>query len=73
MQSGKNKNIKQTILVIIAISGLLLTIVPSFLNWQGIIGPELVNNLMLAGTVLWFIPAIFLFGLKSEVAVDADN
>jgi hypothetical protein len=71
MESGI-RNYK-TILIIIAISGLLLTIVPSFLNWQGIIQPVLVNNLMLAGTILWFVPAIFLFGIKSDVAVDSDD
>ncbi|MGF1586245.1 MAG: hypothetical protein ACFCUM_13045 [Bacteroidales bacterium] len=71
MQSGI-RNYK-TILIIIAISGLLLTIVPSFLNWQGIIQPALVNNLMLAGTILWFVPAVFLFGIKSDVNVDSDD
>jgi hypothetical protein len=72
MDSG-NRNSYKTIFTIIAISGLLLTIVPSFLNWQGIIEPASVNNLMLAGTILWFVPAVFLFGIKSDVNVDSDD
>jgi hypothetical protein len=71
MESGIKKY--KTILIIIAVSGLLLTIVPSFLNWQGIIEPALVNNLMMAGTILWFVPAVFLFGIKSDVNVGSDD
>jgi hypothetical protein len=49
------------LLVIAAVGGLLLTLIPSILNWQGIMGPEKVNNLMLAGTIIWFASASFLF------------
>lgn len=50
--------------IIIAAAGLILTLMPSFLNWQGVIGPEKVNNLMVAGTILWFGSAIFIFVKK---------
>lgn len=56
----------KNLLAAIAIAGLLITLVPSFLNWQGIIGPERVNTLMVWGTIIWFVPAIFLFGKKPE-------
>lgn len=54
------------IMIIIAVSGLLLTLVPSFLNWQGMTDPQHVNNLMLAGTILWFSSASFLFIQKKS-------
>jgi hypothetical protein len=56
----------RTILGVVAIAGLLITLIPSILNWQGIIGPEIVNRLMMWGTVVWFVPAIFLFGGKQK-------
>ncbi len=59
----KNKS-TQTLLAILAIAGLIVTIVPSILNWQGIIPVNNVNTLMMVGTVLWFIPAILIFGKK---------
>lgn len=54
------------IFIIMAIVGLLLTLVPSILNWQGITGPEQVNNLMLAGAIIWFVSASFLFVRKRD-------
>ncbi len=59
-------NSTRTLLTVIAIAGLLITLVPSFLNWQGIIGPERVNTLMMWGTIIWFVPAILLFGKEPE-------
>ncbi len=65
MSKIKSKPV-QTLLAIAAIAGLLLTLIPSILNWQGIMDPSRVNTLMMVGTVLWFIPAIFIFGKKPE-------
>ena len=67
IQTQPVKHYLRVILIITAIGGLLLTLVPSFLNWQGIIGPQQVNNLMLAGTIIWFASAIFLFVKKDPV------
>ncbi len=64
-----NPNLSKTarnLLGIMAIAGLLITLAPSFFHWQGVITPERVNNLMLWGTVIWFIPAIILFGQKQK-------
>jgi hypothetical protein len=54
------------LLITAAVTGLLLTLVPSFLNWQGIIEPGPVNNIMLAGTIIWFSSAGFLFAKKGN-------
>jgi high-affinity Fe2+/Pb2+ permease len=43
----------------ISLLGLLLTVVPSFLVFNGIIDINLHKTLMLIGTFLWFIPAPF--------------
>jgi hypothetical protein len=56
----------QSLLVATAIAGLIVTLIPSFLNWQGILDEKYVNSLMMAGTILWFIPAILLFGRKAK-------
>ncbi len=72
MSSGLNKQTR-IILGVIAIAGLLITLIPSFLNWQGIIGFEKVNNLMLWGTVIWFIPAIILFGGKQKESEEDES
>ncbi len=60
------------VLIVLAVAGLLLTLVPAILNWQGKISPQQVNNLMLAGTILWFVPAIFLFAKKPQEAADKE-
>jgi hypothetical protein len=60
----KRKYSKSVLLTIAAIAGLLLTLLPSVLHWQGIMDVKYVNNLMMVGTVLWFVPAIFIFGTK---------
>ncbi len=56
----------KTVFIIMAVVGLLLTLVPAILNWQGVTGPEQVNKLMLAGAIIWFISASFLFVRKRE-------
>ena len=61
MQTQSIKQKLRIFLMVMAFSGLALTLVPSILNWQGIIGPGQVNNLMLAGTIIWFVAAGFLF------------
>lgn len=59
-----NKSNLKIVLITIAAAGLLLTLIPSILNWQGILEPGKVNTLMMAGTILWFGSAIFLFVQK---------
>ena len=66
MQTRSTKQNLRIFLVIMACCGLALTLVPSVLNWQGITGPEQVNRMMLAGTIIWFVSATFLFVKKSE-------
>ncbi len=66
MQTRSIKHKLRVFLLIMAFCGLALTLVPSILNWQGITGPEQVNSLMLAGTIIWFVAATFLFVNKSE-------
>lgn len=43
----------------ISLLGLLLTVIPSFLVFNGAIDISLHKTLMLIGTFLWFIPAPF--------------
>jgi glycopeptide antibiotics resistance protein len=64
------KKIWKVIFIVMAATGLLLTLVPSFFNWQGLLSPENTHKLMLAGTILWFLGAIFLFG-KAQRTVEA--
>jgi hypothetical protein len=66
--SANNNKLGNIVLTVIAAAGFLLTLVPSFLNWQGITGPERVNTLMIIGTVLWFGSASFLLGRKQKPA-----
>lgn len=68
MEKQTGRSAFRIILIIVATAGLLLTLVPSFLNWQGFTGPEQVNRIMIVGAILWFIPAVFLFGKKREKA-----
>jgi len=44
-------------LKIFSFIGLGLTLVPSFLVFQGIIEPSLSKTLMLVGTIIWFFTA----------------
>lgn len=48
---------KRIIITILAITGLVLTILPSFLLFSGIITPDLNKQLMFIGFLLWFIIA----------------
>ena len=50
---------------IIAIVGLILTIIPSILVFTGKMGLDLHKQLMTAGTILWFVSAPIWFRKKS--------
>lgn len=45
------------ILKIISYIGLVLTVIPSFLVFQGVIDLETNNYLMISGTIIWFVTA----------------
>lgn len=49
----------QSILKIISYIGLLLTVVPAFLVFSGVIELSFHKTLMFIGTLLWFITAPF--------------
>jgi hypothetical protein len=49
----------KTVLIVLSVIGLLLTIVPAFLVWQGDVSWDSHARLMLGGTVLWFATAPF--------------
>ena len=66
MQPQPVKSFLIIILRTVAVAGLILTLVPSILSWQGVTGPQQVNNLMFAGTILWFASASFLFVKKRD-------
>jgi hypothetical protein len=51
--------ILQVILKLLSWAGLLLTIVPAFLVFNGYISFETHTRLMLAGMLLWFLTAPF--------------
>ena len=53
------------LLKLISFIGLVLTVVPAFLVFAGTIDLSMHKNLMLAGTLLWFIPAPFWMSRKS--------
>lgn len=53
-------------LIVTAIIGLVLTIGPPVIHWQGFMPAERVNDLMLAGTIIWFASASFLFMKKDQ-------
>jgi len=46
-----------TILKILSFIGLGMTLIPSFLVFQGYIEPSLSKTLMLVGTIIWFATA----------------
>jgi hypothetical protein len=61
----------KNILKIISFIGLGLTLIPSFLVYQGVLSPETNNNFMLIGTIIWFLTAPFWMNQKSEaVSID---
>jgi high-affinity Fe2+/Pb2+ permease len=53
------------LLKLISFIGLILTVVPAFLVFAGTIELQMHKNLMLMGTLLWFIPAPFWMSRKS--------
>jgi high-affinity Fe2+/Pb2+ permease len=56
------------ILQMISLAGLILTILPSILFFLGEISHSTQNSWTLAGTILWFISAVFWLGGKEKVA-----
>lgn len=55
----------KSILKFISFAGLALTIVPAILVLQGSLEQEASKNLMLIGTLCWFLSAPFWLGRKS--------
>jgi high-affinity Fe2+/Pb2+ permease len=53
------------LLKLISFIGLALTVIPAFLVFAGTIDLSMHKNLMLAGTLFWFIPAPFWMGRKN--------
>jgi len=49
----------KTILKILSALGLIMTLVPSFLVFSGVITLDMNKWLMLLGTILWFVTAPF--------------
>lgn len=45
------------ILKILSFIGLGLTLIPSFLVFQGMMAPSFSKTLMLVGTIMWFVTA----------------
>ncbi|HLW20276.1 MAG TPA: hypothetical protein VKX33_08135 [Cyclobacteriaceae bacterium] len=58
----------KNLIIIISIVGLLLTLVPSFLVFLGLITLETGKTLMLIGTLVWFITAPSWMNKKEEGA-----
>lgn len=54
------------ILLIASLTGLCLTVIPSFLVLGGKISWAFHSNLMMLGMLLWFISAPFWFGKEKE-------
>ena len=54
------------LLKIISYTGLLLTLIPAFLVFSGVLSLDTNKYLMLAGTLAWFLTAPFWMNLKSE-------
>ena len=54
------------LLKLVALLGLLLTLVPSFLLFSGLIERTTQTGLMVAGMLVWFIAAPFWFGQKKK-------
>jgi hypothetical protein len=59
-QSEKKYSGKRIAFIIIASSGALMTLLPSFLNWLNYISPGPVEGMMLTGTIFWFASATYL-------------
>lgn len=59
----------KTLLKILSIAGLLLTVVPSFLVFSGVIEFAMHTRLAFIGTLLWFLSAPFWMKSTSD-AID---
>lgn len=49
----------RTVLKFVSFAGLVLTLLPSFFVFAGVIELSTNQNLMLVGTILWFVTAPF--------------
>jgi len=56
----------RTVYIILSMIGLGLTVIPSFLVFNGVISLHTHKQLMFAGTVLWFITAPLWVGKKNK-------
>lgn len=63
MQSHKSGN---KAIVVLSIICLLMTIIPAFLVFMGVINSDLNKILMLIGTIGWFVTAPFWLNPKKE-------
>lgn len=61
----------QFILKIISYLGLILTVVPSFLVFAGVIELSFHKTLMLIGTLLWFLTAPFWMNKEKQPVAEA--
>lgn len=55
---------RRTLLSILAVAGLVLTLIPSILTFVGSIDIQMNKRLMLIGMILWFTTASFLIKIK---------
>ena len=62
----KNDKKKNKGIIIISVLCLLMTIIPAFLVFMGIITSDLNKLLMLIGTIGWFITAPYWMNRKNE-------
>lgn len=68
-----NNPILKSIIIFLAIAGLLITLIPSILHFTGNISSEKVNLWMAIGMMLWFITGgIWLGGKKGEIETPPD-
>jgi hypothetical protein len=61
-----NHHHRKIIFAAITTVGALLTLIPSFLNWLNLLTPAQAENLMLIGTILWFLSVPNLLNIKSK-------
>ena len=60
----------QTLLKLISYIGLILTVVPSFLVFSGVIELSFHKSLMFAGMLMWFLTAPFWMNKNEEQEAD---
>ncbi len=56
----------QTMYKILAVAGLLLTLIPPFMHFYGSVDEPTMKAWVMAGTVVWFVGAIPWLGKKKE-------